>query len=316
ANIGVKGVHDTSVDNLPGPMRGDSWTGEVSGIFSETFADDRFGIALSGSYQDRDFGYNEAAVGGGWYAFPGGEGPLANPDVAANPTNPPGPGDVYPIPQNLIYAVNGVSRQRTNGQATLQWAATDRITATLDYTYAENRIEARRHELSTWFNQAANETEWTDGPTASPLRYTEYAGCYNPATDQWAGSDNANNCPTGFEPRWGDLAMAGSYNATRNENNSLGFNVAWEVNDALDLELDYHSSSAESGADGPYGSNNVIGTAAFVRGVTSVDFSGDFPVLSVLLPPGMDRVGADQMMVTGSSFRNSYMKSEVDQGQV
>src|SRR3546814_18580508 len=78
----------------------------------------------------------------------------------------------------------------------------------------------------------------------------------------------------------------------------------------------YHGSSAESGADSPFGSNNVIGTAAFARGVTNVDFSGDFPVLSVLLPPGMSTVGPDQMMVTGSSFRNSYMKSEVDQAQV
>src|SRR3546814_4462759 len=89
-----------------------------------------------------------------------------------------------------------------------------------------------------------------------------------------------------------------------------------EVTDALDLEFDYHSSSAESGPDSPFGSNNVIGTAAFARGVTNVDFSGDFPVLSVLLPPGMSTVGPDQMMVTGSSFRNSYMKSEVDQAQV
>src|SRR3546814_1927943 len=30
----------------------------------------------------------------------------------------------------------------------------------------------------------------------------------------------------------------------------------------------------------------------------------------------MSTVGPDQMMVTGSSFRNSYMKSEVDQAQV
>src|SRR3546814_6961757 len=93
---------------------------------------------------------------GGWYAFPGGEGPLANAEPAANATNPPGPGDIYSIPQNLIYAVNGVQRQRTNGQATLQWAPTDRNTTTLDYTYAENKIQARRHELSTWFHQAAD----------------------------------------------------------------------------------------------------------------------------------------------------------------
>ena len=316
ANIGVKGVHDTTAGNLPDSMQGDDLTGEVSGIFSNTSADGKFGIALSGSYQERDFGYNEAAVGGGWYAFPGGEGPLANAEPAANATNPPGAGDVYSIPQNLIYAVNGVQRQRSNGQATLQWAPTETITTTLDYTYAENKIQARRHELSTWFNQAASETSWTDGPIAAPTSYTEYAGCFNPATQQWTASDAANVCPAGFEPRWGDLAMAGSFNATRNENRSLGFNVAWEASDALDLEFDYHRSSAESGADSPYGSNNVIGTAAFARGVTNVDFSGDFPVLSVLLPPGVSAVGPDQMMVTGSSFRNSYMKSEVDQAQV
>ncbi|MGQ4660431.1 TonB-dependent receptor [Lysobacter sp. F6437] len=316
ANIGVKGVHDTSAGNLPDSLQGDDLTGEMSGIFSNTFADGTFGVALSGSYQERDFGYNEAAVGGGWYAFPGAEGPLANAEPAANATNAPGPDDIYSIPQNLIYAVNGVQRQRSNGQVTLQWAPTDRVTTTLDYTYSENKIQARRHELSTWFNQAASETSWTDGPIAAPTSYTEYAGCFNPATEQWTASDAANVCPAGFEPRWGDLAMAGSFNATRNENKSLGFNVAWEVTDALDLEFDYHSSSAESGADSPYGSNNVIGTAAFARGVTNVDFSGDFPVLSVLLPPGMSSVGADQMMVTGSSFRNSYMKSEVDQAQV
>src|SRR3546814_4918505 len=87
---------------------------------------------------------------------------------------------------------------------TLQWAPTDRITTTLDYTYAENKIQARRHELSTWFNQAASATSWTDGPIAAPTSYTEYAGCYNAAADQWTASDPANVCPAGFEPQWGD----------------------------------------------------------------------------------------------------------------
>src|SRR3546814_8149942 len=81
-------------------------------------------------------------------------------------------------------------------------------------------IQARRHELSTWFNQAASATSWTDGPIAAPTSYTEYAGCYNAAADQWTASDPANVCPAGFEPQWGDLAMAGAYNATRNENKS------------------------------------------------------------------------------------------------
>ena len=299
-SVGMKAVHDTSAENLPKSMRGDSNTGEMSGIFSNVFADGKLGVSVSASYQERDSGYNEAAVGGGWYAFPGDEGPLALPGPAANATNPPGAGDIYSVPQNLVYALNGIQRQRTNAQGTLQYAPTDRITATLDYTYSENRIQQQRHELSTWFNQAASRTSWTDGPIAAPTSYTEFID-FQTVNGVLEGSD---------------LAMAGAQFATKNENKSLGFNVAWEVTDSLDLEFDYHSSSAESGADGPWGSNNVIGAAAFVRGNTTVDFSGDFPVLGVQLPPGMTRVGADRMMVTGSSFRNSYMKSEVEQGQV
>ncbi|MFC4727534.1 TonB-dependent receptor [Coralloluteibacterium thermophilus] len=299
-SVGMKTVHDTSNENLPKSMRGSSMTGEMSGIFSTVSEDGRFGLAVSASYQERDSGYNEAAVGGGWYAFPGDEGPLALPDQAANATNPPGADDIYSIPQNLIYGLNGIQRQRTNGQATLQFAPTDRITATLDYTYSENRIQHRRHELSTWFNQAASRTSWTGGPIASPISYTEFVD-FTEVDGLLEGSD---------------LAMAGAHFATKNENKSLGFNVAWEVTDALALELDYHTSTAESGADSPWGSNNALGTAAFVRGDTTVDFSGDFPILGVELPPGMTQVGADRMMVTGSSFRNSYMKSEVEQGQL
>lgn len=317
ANFGIKGVHDTSAGNLPGVMKGDSWTGEYSGIFSRTFADERFGIALTGSYQDRDLGYNEGGAAGGWYGCPRWCDPMSNPALSGNATNPPdaNAGDVYSIPQNMLYALNAVQRKRTNAQAVMQFKATDNITATLDYTYSENRIQHRRHELSTWFNQATSESAWTDGPVAAPTHYTEYAGCYNPSTDQWTASNASNVCPAGFEPRWGDLAMAGALFATKNENKSLGFNVEWAASDSLNLEFDWHRSTAESGADSPYGSNNVIGTAAFVRGVTSVDFSGKLPILDVMLPAGMSQVPASAMMVTGSSFRDSYMKSEVDQGQ-
>ena len=40
AAIGFKAVHDTSVDNLPDSYSGDAFTPEVSGIFSQTFADE------------------------------------------------------------------------------------------------------------------------------------------------------------------------------------------------------------------------------------------------------------------------------------
>jgi hypothetical protein len=65
-----------------------------------------------------------------------------------------------------------------------------------------------------------------------------------------------------------------------------------------------------------FGSNATMGVAGFYRGTTTADFSQDFPVMSVVLPPGQTGIDASQMMVTGSSFRNSYMKNEIEQGRL
>ncbi len=296
-SMGIKGVVDTSNGRLPSTMAGDDVTPELSGIYSNTFADGKFGVALSGSYQERDLGYNQAAVGGGWIVSRGNAGALAN--SANNPadiTNRPDPDDLYSLPQNLIYSVNGVRRQRTNGQLTLQYEPVRNLRATLDFTYSELKLQSKRNELSAWFNFGPSSSSWTDGPVSSPKFYSEILG---PGTSP-------------LRRGLADLAMAGSDYATRNENKSTGLNVAWKVSDRLKLEFDAHSSTAVSGADSPYGSNNSLGTASFNRATTAVDFTRDFPVLSIY----DSDINPAFMKVTGSSFRNSYMKSGVDQVQL
>ncbi len=295
ASIGVKGVYDSSADNLPADVQdGDKVTPEVSGIYSNTFADGKFGVAISASYQERNLGFNQASVSSGWKGpFRGDEnnwGTIPQPGTpgSENITNRPDPTDVYQVPQNLNYSMNGVQRQRTNGQLTLQYAPTRSLITTLDYTYSENKIQTRRNDLSAWFNFGPSVTSWTDGPVAAPLIYTEII---NPANS--------------------DIAMGGAKFATKTENNSLGFNALWKVNNDLRLELDAHSSTAESMADSPFGSSNTLGTASFSRGTTTADFTKDFPVLSI---QGADFVRAPQQ-VTGSVFQNGYMKGEVDQVQ-
>jgi TonB-dependent receptor len=297
-SFGVKGVVDSSNSRLPSTMAGSEFTPEVSGIYSNTFADGKFGIALSASYQERDLGYNQAAVGGGWIVSRGNAGALANPNTAnpADITNKPKADDLYSLPQNLIYSVNGVQRQRTNGQLTLQFAPMNNVRATLDYTYSELKLQNKRNELSAWFNFGSSSSSWTDGPIASPKFYSETLG---PGT-------------SGLRRPLADVAMAGSDYATKNENKSTGLNVTWKVSDKLRFEVDAHSSTAESGADSPYGSNNSLGTAAFNRATTSVDFTRDFPVLSIY----DSDINPALMKATGSSFRNSYMKSGVDQVQL
>ena len=306
ANIGVKGVWDKSNDTVPGSLQGDDVTPEVSGIFSTTSADGKFGISLTGSYQERDYGFSQVSVPNGWHTFQGDEnnwGTIPQPGTpgSENIVNRPGPDDIYSVPQNLNYGVTGVRRQRTNGQLTLQWAPTDNITTTLDYTYSENKIQQKRNEMSVWFNFGPSTSAWTDGPVSAPLNYSEIIDFTTGADGKLYGSD---------------LAMGGVQNATKNENKSLGFNVKWDVTDSFHLGVDYHDSTATSGADSPWGSSGVLGTAGFFRGTTSVDFSRAFPVLSVQLPPGMEQIDPSYMQVTGSSFRNSYMKSQVKQLQL
>ncbi|MDC8770181.1 TonB-dependent receptor [Roseateles albus] len=294
ASLGVKGVHDTSNGRLPDPLQGSEVTPEVSGIYSNTFADGKFGIAISGSYQERNLGYNQAAVANGWRPFAGDEnnwGTIPQPGTpgSENIINRPGPTDIYSVPQNFAYSVNGIQRQRTNGQVTLQYKPINDLTATLDYTYSQNKIQTKRNELSVWFNFGPSSSSWNSGPVSSPKIYSET-----------------------IVPATSDLSMGGAQYATKNENNSTGFNLAWKASNKLTLEFDAHHSTATSGADSPYGSNSSLGTASFTRGTTAVDFTQKFPVLSV----AGGNIDASKMMVTGSSFRNSYMKSSIDQGQL
>jgi TonB-dependent receptor len=185
--------------------------------------------------------------------------------------------------------MNGISRQRTNGQVTFQFAPTKTLTSTLDYTVSQNKVHTRRNDLSAWFSFGPSSSSWTGGPVSGPLNYTELI----------ANGD-------------ADLSMGGADFATKNDNKSLGFNLDWKATDKLRFEFDAHKSTAKSGADSPWGSNNVIGTASFNRGQTGVDFSQDLPIL---IMPTTTR-DASLQQTTGSSFRNSYMKAEVDQQQI
>lgn len=299
ASIGIKGVHDTSSSELPGDVkRGmDKVTPEISGIYSNASADGKFGIAISGSYQERHLGYNQAAVPGGWRGpiAAGDSGawgniPQANTPGGANIVNRPSGDTIYSVPQNLNYSMSGVQRERTNGQLVLQYAPSKALTTTLDYTYSENKIHTRRQDMSAWFNFGPSSSSWGDpvGGVAPPLTYTEII---NPATS--------------------DIAMGGADFATRTQNKSLGFNAVWKPNSDLRLEFDAHKSSAESTPDSPWGSSNTLGTASFSRGTTSADFTQDFPVLGIV---GADFARAGQQ-VTGSTFQNGYMKGEVEQAQ-
>jgi TonB-dependent receptor len=295
ASVGIKAVNDTSNDHLPDMLKGKKVTPEISGIYSNTSEDGRFGVVLSASHQSRDSGFNRAGLANGYQGPYLGSAVIAGQTLpqpgqpgAQNITNRPAQDALYSIPQNMGYGVNAIQRQRTNGQLALQFRPVKDLTTTVDYTYSENKIQTKRNELSVWFAQTPTSTSsWPSGHVVSPLTYSE-----------------VYNAPQ-------DISVVGGDYATKTQNKSLGFNAVWKARPGLKLEFDAHHSTAESGADSPFGTENNLSNASFSRGTTKVDFTHELPVLSM---PAADLVNAP-IQAAGSWFHNSYEKSTIKQAQ-
>jgi len=286
-NLSAKSTHDTS------NQQGDDWTPEVSGIFSTKFADDTIGVALTGSFSERHSGFAKAETGPGWYTIPGGQGDWGSiaPDNP-NFVNAPQEGDIYSVPRGIGYNFTEVQRERTNAQLTLQWAPADNFEATLDYTYAEQDVEQQYNAMGAWFNGVPLEGEFTqgsgNGSVVAPVIYVD-----------GTGADVTFNAG-----EWGSV----------NENDSVGLNLVWNPSDQLSLAFDYHNSTAENGAKDDRGTNNNIAGVQYNRAATRVNYGYDLPATSFEF---IDGQGFDpaQMLTSGSSFRNSYMKHEIEQAK-
>ena len=298
ATLSAKGVLDTSRNGK------DKITPELSGIFSDTFADNRVGILVTGSYQRRKASVNQANVGwrDGYLGSENNWGSLP----ATGQTNRPGPTDVYQVQQNASYDLNDIDRRRINGQAVLQFRPMDNLTGTLDFTYSQNKVEIRNSNVGVWFNFGDVSSEWTDGPVAGPIFYSENfappdPGCVAPS----------NTCNIGK-----DLSYSGSLTANRTINKSLGGNLAWDPFHQLHLQLDAHHSTAESKPTNKFGSNMSVGNAVFGIANQNINYENDLPIINITMAPEVDELDPANITPTGNAFRNAYFKDRIDQGQL
>jgi len=275
-SLGAKAVHDSSDQDS-------AWTPEVSGIYSDVFADGTFGVTVSAIYQEREFGYNQAGVFNDWvpsnFLDPGWQG------LPPDSTNPPAEGEPFWLPQSVGYGVFDVDRERLNGQLVLQWRPVDELTLTLDYTYAETELQQRGNDLSFWFIQNASGRGVFTDPPVSPLEYSEFAT----VRDWSTGTSQAG---------W------------KTELDSIGFNADWAVRDGLGFALDYHSSQSTSGVASPYGVNSAMGIPALYDITVEANFRNDLPVLGTPTISGL--TPADHLF-SGAAFRNSLSDMEIEQ---
>jgi TonB-dependent receptor len=264
-------------------------TPQLSGLYSNTTDDGKFGVAISASYSERESGSQQAKVRY-YISDTGASGSGLNFRNTDNQTNLFGDDDIFSIPQDTAYTFEEQQRKRINAQLTLQWRPMDNLTATVDYTYVQKENDTQNNKISVWYGASDTINVWSDGPNVSPLIYGQ----------------------TYDEDSLGDLVIGAGAFSVKDGSKSLGLNLEYQATDSLKFNFDHHESSAEANPNSPWGSGNAIELNTLVRRAAATDFTGDRPVLSVV---GASEATPADFRVTGSTFTNTINESHISQTQ-
>jgi TonB-dependent receptor len=249
--IGVKALADTSVSS------GDNITPELSGLYSWVNDDNNFGVTVFGGYSKRDSGAASGYINDYAYGYgPGISSSFLRADGSTVLTNAPADGQLWFIPQDSRNDFSDISRERLNGQLTVQFRPNDSVTLTADYLYVDNNTEELRYEQTNWYATPMDQIEFdTSGPVVAPVFMQE---------------NNNGTKDVGFEQQ------------NRRQDDSLdsfGFNLEWQLNDTSSLRFDAHTDSGKTTPDNPLGhSATATAIAAPVVVQHSTDYSADLPV--------------------------------------
>lgn len=283
-SLSAKAIYDESNE------KGDDVTPEFSALYSNTFADEMFGFALSFSHQQRDFQQQSANIQG-WQFQPDAQLPTLDADKVVDNRSANAAAGAF-FPRDMNYGIADVERERTNANVTFQYAPIESIVMTLDYTMGE----------ATTGTNSIGWGQWHD----------------------YGGNINAYELDTNGTVLFADLAgNDGSYTASRNttlvDEKSLGFNIAWQANDELSFTVDYHDSESNTDNGKDTGMN---GTGSLVFGSDQLvnktyDFrTGDIPQGVINWKNGSTTLAPSEMDSHFSQFIHSPGKAEVDQLQI
>ena len=281
-----KAIHDSS------NVVGEDITPELSAIYSNTFADDRFGVAVSLNHQRRDFQQQQANIRG-WHVNvePGSldasniiDGrPL---DVDGNPI-----GHTF-FPRNLKYGITDLQRERKNANVTFQYAPVDNLTLSMDYTATEATTGSNHVSWGMW---------------------NEFGGNIS------AYELDENGTAIAAEIAGNDAATTYTRETRRVSAGSLGFNVDWQATDTLSLVLDYHDSSNKSDNAGDPSSRSMVNMTVGSDQLETKFYdyrSGDVPQFQVLWDNGTYELAPGDIDSHYSKYSAYDGESEIKQLQL
>ena len=216
----------------------DRVTPEISGLINYTNDAATFGIGLFASYQKRN---NSAAsvTSNDWNILPysqfASSTTFRRADNQTVINNAPSGDTLVGIPNDIRYNYSEISRERLNGQLTLQLAPSDDFKITADATYYRNQAEEKRADQTVWLNRPFDEITF-DG------------------NDQVATSvfvDDVISAPK-------DGGFENQFRGIQDELYSLGLNFEYDVTPNLTLILDGHHSKAEAAPNNPLGHTSTL----------------------------------------------------------
>lgn len=293
--VSAKGIYDESNE------LGDDVTPEIAGLYSNTFADNTIGISLTASYQERDFQQQSANIPG-WQANTG-------PFSAATNNIDPRPeatseeqdlldgvadgrvGNTF-LPRQISYDINDVQRYRVNSHLTLQWAPRDDMTFTADYLYNEAETAIEGYGFGIWFNFGGNVTNYELDENGTATRFTEVQNDY-------AHSRTASTIGV--------------------EQDSVGFNWEWQINDDFHVELDYHDSKVtfDDGLDEGTNASSLLIIAPNNIVTKTYDFTNsEIPHFSMTWPGGAAEANPNDIDPLFAQFTRGIGESSVEQFQL
>lgn len=203
----VKGMYETlSEDTSP----------SATLVVSNTFADDTFGILFAASHQERNVQINEISTAG-WR--PGQTASNKNDGVLFS--------NVY-IPRNWDQSVDVQERTRDNASLVLQFAPSDDLSITLDGFVSKFEVDSVVTDLASWFEPDRIGAATIDPATGTLLSFTQEiginSGSGDPASDFVSHTRNSRDV----------------------NNEGVGLNVDWVINESLTASFDASTSSAEN----------------------------------------------------------------------
>lgn len=233
----VKGVYDENSEEA---------TPQVSGLISNTFDDEKFGILLAISHQERETRLNQAQMDG-WLENVGVPNPVTQSGEAWT-------GNIF-SPRNYDHKVTFEDRTRTNANLVFQYAASDDLVITADVLYSDFDVETNASSYGHWFTAPNIQGVGDDG------------SLFDAEGNRRSAVVDANGTIVDLYQEIGLATDMHSKQFDRlTETTDIGLNIEWNVNDNLKMDFDLHHSSAEREANnGGENQLSLIGYANRVR---------------------------------------------------